>query len=103
MIGAHQRINAQVAIRAAKIMSAEFPIEHLSLEKGVSNVSLPGRQNIKKIGDKEFLFDVAHNPAAINKLYETLNNSNKDYVAIFSRSEERRVGKECRSRWSPYH
>ena len=25
--------------------------------------------------------------------------SNKD----LSRSEERRVGKECRSRWSPYH
>src|SRR5256886_10627335 len=22
---------------------------------------------------------------------------------VFSRSEERRVGKECRSRWSPYH
>ena len=21
----------------------------------------------------------------------------------FNRSEERRVGKECRSRWSPYH
>src|SRR5256885_16392039 len=24
-------------------------------------------------------------------------------VAAFTRSEERRVGKECRSRWSPYH
>src|SRR2546430_14846985 len=24
-------------------------------------------------------------------------------VALRSRSEERRVGKECRSRWSPYH
>ena len=24
-------------------------------------------------------------------------------VLIFHRSEERRVGKECRSRWSPYH
>ena len=23
--------------------------------------------------------------------------------ALYSRSEERRVGKECRSRWSPYH
>ena len=23
--------------------------------------------------------------------------------ATFKRSEERRVGKECRSRWSPYH
>ena len=22
---------------------------------------------------------------------------------MFNRSEERRVGKECRSRWSPYH
>ena len=24
-------------------------------------------------------------------------------TAVYSRSEERRVGKECRSRWSPYH
>ena len=23
--------------------------------------------------------------------------------AVTTRSEERRVGKECRSRWSPYH
>ena len=25
------------------------------------------------------------------------------FVPNISRSEERRVGKECRSRWSPYH
>src|SRR5258707_170314 len=24
-------------------------------------------------------------------------------LCVLSRSEERRVGKECRSRWSPYH
>ena len=24
-------------------------------------------------------------------------------IGILCRSEERRVGKECRSRWSPYH
>src|SRR2546430_4910876 len=24
-------------------------------------------------------------------------------AAVLNRSEERRVGKECRSRWSPYH
>ena len=29
----------------------------------------------------------------------TLNTAPTDY----NRSEERRVGKECRSRWSPYH
>ena len=27
----------------------------------------------------------------------------KSGIAILARSEERRVGKECRSRWSPYH
>src|SRR3712207_2222161 len=26
-----------------------------------------------------------------------------DHLSIVGRSEERRVGKECRSRWSPYH
>ena len=25
------------------------------------------------------------------------------YKTVLPRSEERRVGKECRSRWSPYH
>ena len=25
------------------------------------------------------------------------------YSSAFARSEERRIGKECRSRWSPYH
>ena len=27
----------------------------------------------------------------------------KDIIERIKRSEERRVGKECRSRWSPYH
>ena len=36
---------------------------------------------------------------------ESLRNSGiKDILLIVHRrSEERRVGKECRSRWSPYH
>ena len=29
-------------------------------------------------------------------------NDLKAYANAFYRSEERRVGKECRSRWSPY-
>ena len=34
-------------------------------------------------------------------LFNNLTGSNQ-YVGNW-RSEERRVGKECRSRWSPYH
>ena len=31
------------------------------------------------------------------------NQAGMDLVRCINRSEERRVGKECRSRWSPYH
>ena len=34
---------------------------------------------------------------------EYVSRSMKFYLMIDRRSEERRVGKECRSRWSPYH
>ena len=34
-------------------------------------------------------------------LNDTLNKM--DLIDNYRRSEERRVGKECRSRWSPYH
>ena len=40
------------------------------------------------------------------KVLGTGNISHKITLSSFSmsvRSEERRVGKECRSRWSPYH
>ena len=30
-------------------------------------------------------------------------NESQDANNVSPRSEERRVGKECRSRWSPYH
>ena len=32
-----------------------------------------------------------------------LKKAPKRIVILDNRSEERRVGKECRSRWSPYH
>ena len=42
-----------------------------------------------------------------NKLLYWLPNDLKRFKALTTghtiRSEERRVGKECRSRWSPYH
>ena len=34
---------------------------------------------------------------------QTINNKNYHLIKNSDRSEERRVGKECRSRWSPYH
>ena len=44
-----------------------------------------------------------------NEMNETKSDQPKGVLVLASlenrltRSEERRVGKECRSRWSPYH
>ena len=42
---------------------------------------------------------VEHSRPYFETLYKTLT----EIAAADPRSEERRVGKECRSRWSPYH
>ena len=57
------------------------------------------------LSDIDFLYD--NTAMALAELYfQWKDNSKLDYdheEAIWDRSEERRVGKECRSRWSPYH
>ena len=41
---------------------------------------------------------------ALWRTHEAVNKSAKAFGDwLDDRSEERRVGKECRSRWSPYH
>src|SRR2546422_1253198 len=53
--------------------------------------------------------DVIGNPAMpyLNRLAKEYGLATQYYAnthpSIGNRSEERRVGKECRSRWSPYH
>ena len=47
--------------------------------------------------------DTATETTEYNYTIESYTASTSAIVRIFSRSEERRVGKECRSRWSPYH
>ena len=39
----------------------------------------------------------------LNVLYNEILNITPADINNLLRSEERRVGKECRSRWSPYH
>ena len=43
--------------------------------------------------------------AIVAKIAEKMKNAQGTIVMDYrlTRSEERRVGKECRSRWSPYH
>src|SRR3712207_8710044 len=40
---------------------------------------------------------------AFKKLLHHYQQAYQSHLSKTQRSEERRVGKECRSRWSPYH
>ena len=42
-------------------------------------------------------------PCPLDKIILNFLRIDSDVFANEARSEERRVGKECRSRWSPYH
>jgi len=42
-------------------------------------------------------------PVGAENFSEALRCGSEIFHALKARSEERRVGKECRSRWSPYH
>src|SRR2546430_5208728 len=55
--------------------------------KTICTASLPGQPTLLAVGPQSGALYAAGNGASI----------------VSVRSEERRVGKECRSRWSPYH
>ena len=45
----------------------------------------------------------ACNAVPVSVFTQKLHSQIDEYFDKNARSEERRVGKECRSRWSPYH
>src|SRR2546422_10651147 len=74
-------------------------------ERGIRWIPMFGRQAYK-VGNR-FRFwgglvleAVGGGPGLIDMEYQS---AAKAGVTVRFRSEERRVGKECRSRWSPYH
>src|SRR2546430_11842600 len=83
---------------------AEDGIRDLTVT-GVQTCALPISLGIKDV----YELTSAQLDAAVNLLKQQVPLIKKywaiytDEISGFERSEERRVGKECRSRWSPYH
>ncbi len=82
--GDHQRLNAAVAIKAVESLSGQFPVSLKMIVEGVKNASIRARFEKIEIGEKTIILDVAHNPAAVKTLVDTLSKSPMQTVAIFS-------------------
>src|SRR5256886_9937411 len=68
----------------------------------IERVDLDGKNRVTIIGEgKTFTPKQLHLEKRSGKLYWCDREGMR--VMRANRSEERRVGKECRSRWSPYH
>src|SRR2546427_2143305 len=63
-----------------------------------SDLTSPTRNPLLRLVDPCSL-----NPNGIPSFSPALTRSGYAGSIVQERSEERRVGKECRSRWSPYH
>ena len=61
------------------------------------------KKNIISIGLIALLCISCNNYLDIKPYGRTIPKTAEEFSALIHRSEERRVGKECRSRWSPYH
>src|SRR2546430_14385906 len=60
---------------------------------------LEGRAYQHKVLPHPYAFNLfSHNTSV-----DPVTGYNDEETKVIQRSEERRVGKECRSRWSPYH
>ena len=59
-------------------------------------------QEIVEKNDTKFNLLISNKIFKINEI-KVFENENPVTEPTIRRSEERRVGKECRSRWSPYH
>ena len=92
------QLNSFPTPTATQVANGENPFMDVTLVEGAT-LSLG-----KDVNDFRPYMDLTvRNDSRIRRRLHRLNKAPRCQRLYRSRSEERRVGKECRSRWSPYH
>ena len=89
--GVHQKLNAAVAIKVIETLSDLFPISKEMIKTGIKQTQIVARFEKINVGNKSVILDVAHNPAAVQTLVETLSDSPMETVAIFSALADKNI------------
>jgi dihydrofolate synthase/folylpolyglutamate synthase len=73
LVGAHQAANTAVAVAMLDVMPADLRPDAAAVRAGVASVRHHGRNEVRVIAGLTWLFDVAHNPAGILTLTDTID------------------------------
>lgn len=72
LLGAHQKLNAALALATVEILQSQIPVSEESIRAGLSSVNWPGRLQLIERGGQRLLLDGAHNVAGAETLRATL-------------------------------
>ena len=73
LVGAHQAVNAALAVAALEHLPPELRPSAHDVVTGVAGVRCHGRDQIDEIDGRTWLFDVAHNVAGVRSLVDVLD------------------------------
>ena len=99
-----QALSALPPEKRAELLPEISPLDVLVVGKDTPPKSTSARMQPQPVSN-EVLAKLTHNQAVAAAALERIGLYSEALAASnnWVRSEERRVGKECRSRWSPYH
>src|ERR1051326_8373919 len=102
----------KTGVETANVKMSMNPFDEIAVEEAV-RLKEAGKATLRPAlamgADRgvHVLSDAELQPLAVAKLLKAVVDKEQPRLIILGkqaiRSEERRVGKECRSRWSPYH
>ena len=73
LVGLHQATNAALAVEVLEHLGSDLRPEGADIVAGMASVAYHGRDEIARIGERTWLFDVAHNTAGIASLVDTID------------------------------
>ena len=89
--GDHQQYNAALAALCVSKLNEQLEVGELLIYQGLEKAQLDGRFQIKNINNKQFIFDVAHNEAAVKALAKELNKDKQPTLAVFSALKDKNI------------
>jgi len=89
--GIHQRLNAAVAIKVIETISDHFPVSRDLIKNGIKQARIVARFETLNVANRTVILDVAHNPAAVQTLVDTLSESPMETIAIFSALADKNI------------